>query len=200
MENLESSIPPGRDSRAYGSIPLAEIRCRKLPDNKLWVRRSVEGPSLEDIQTTVGLLSTQEAVRRYGEYTLSVLYPREIRLAAKEEAQQAAEKSLPGRRLNPLQIASELKRIMPESLQQPKEARVDKLDQFYNKIAFCVSYPEFDEERSVLTSGLNEILGIEYEWPKGKPHISIARGQLENVGNRAEIEASLPEIIRLSPV
>jgi hypothetical protein len=99
-----------------------------------------------------------------------------------------------------------LKDIMPESLHEPKEAIVNGLGQFPGKLGILVSYPEFEEERRVLISGMDNILGISYDWLEAKPHISIARlflekqpGRYRGITNLTEIVNSLPETIQLSP-
>lgn len=91
-----------------------------------------------------------------------------------------------------------LNQIMPPSLKKPVEAEVRGLGQFYNKIGMVLHYEEAEEERAVLTEGLNQILGVEYDWSENTSHTTIARGLLGRISNRQEIEKALPDSIHLS--
>lgn len=180
--------------------PLAEIGGRRYSDVNLWVRRDVEEDSRGGIEIAQHSFWPDEAIRRDGAFTMSILYPSEIRQAAKLAVAESVSN------IGRSQTVEKLNEIMPATLAEPREAEVSGLGYFYNKIGIKVDYPGFEEERAILLRGMGELLGVDYDWMNVRPHVSIARRLLKEgrkeyrpLSNTEEIEQMLPDTIHLSP-
>lgn len=160
-------------------------------DDRLWIYRTLEDESAEDLKNTMHLIENMVVCCKIGHLTLSVMYPGEIRRATK--------RSLLRGLVSIEHIAEELDMALPASLNEPVLAEVKGLGQYNSSVGANVHYPNFKDERKSLTNSLNNIFGVKCSWDTRKAHISIAKGQLANLQEIDLIQETLPSEVLLSP-
>lgn len=157
----------------------------------LWLHRRVQGESLTQLTYAAEQFKKKEALRKRGDFTISLLYPADIYMAI--------DRSRFCHSLTPLQVRDILLSELPESADQSVKAESRSIWQYGSLIGVEVDMPEFEEERAAIECALRSILGIRYI-RKVNPHVSLAKGWLGKVTNVNEIESALPEVLELSPV
>lgn len=160
-------------------------------DDRLWIYRSVGGSSLSQLSESTKYIKPEEASRKWGRYSLTLMYPEEVHKATSYSVLQGF--------IKVQSISERLAERLPDSIQEPVMAESKGLRQYHGVIGVELSYPEYDNERQAITTALNEILDVNYEWQM-RAHVSIARGQLARITNLEQLESEIPSQLELLPV
>ena len=175
---------------SYTGDVMEEAALPEQSNERVWIGRTAIGLSDLELKETGRLFHPHEARTKLGYFSLSVVIPGEIITAL----DSSTLKSVAGPALK-----ARLLEQLPDFAQRSVFAEVEGLKQYGSWIGTDAYYKSFDDERTFISEYLSDALGIEHSWHV-TPHISLAKGNLESVRNRDEIEAVLPRYVQLSPL
>lgn len=163
-------------------------------DSQIWFYRPVLEPSLEDLARAATYLEGEGVRPKIGAYTLTIVHPADVNVGIKKSALRGF--------MDAQRIHERLQENMPPTYDLELEVESLGLRNFGSKtprIGLQVASPEIKAEGGHMIRDISSYLGVK-AMQGFKPHISIAKGNVEDITNLDEIQALLPERVTLGPI
>lgn len=155
--------------------------------------RSVAGTSVVELKGVSGKVRPEEAKPQTGDYLVNLLHPDDFMAICAQSALQGL--------VSARKIADEIRAVKPPNTYfQGVTAEVLGLGEYRGKIGVQVSYEGHQAEHEYLETALNRVLGTSLDMGSDNPLVPIAKGKLNALTNRAEVEQSLPAQLTLRSV